>query len=122
MALSIRQEAKQEATQQVTLTPQLRRKLLTELHVYARLDDQVKVLEAAKAKKKDEIDKLRDQAGTDSLAVDGYKVTLVAPMRSTLDKKKLVSLGVSIETIENATVATPGRPYTRISRPGEKED
>ena len=50
----------------------------------------------------------------DSKAVlcEGWKVTLAEGMKKTLKKDLLLTLGVSIETIVEATVETP---YTRLT-------
>ena len=61
------------------------------------------------------------ESGEQSLAIDGFKSTMVFPNRSKLDKKKFVALGGSLELLEKATVSTPGKPYVKVSLPGEKE-
>lgn len=107
-------------TEEVKLRPSLKAKLLRELRTYAELRAQVKALELAMDKHKATIGGLREEAGVNSLALEGFHVTLVSPMRSTLDKMKLIAMGVTTEMLEEATTVKPGRPYEKISIPGEK--
>lgn len=101
-----------------SLEPRLKRKLLTELKTYAQLAMQAKAVEKAMEKHKGAIAKLRDEQDEVSIEVDDFKVTLVAPLRSTLDKQKLIAQGVTTAQIEEATVVTPVRPYVKITLPG----
>ena len=104
--------------EEIKLKPILRVKLSRRLKVYAELRTQLKALELAMDKEKTEIGKIREQVGVTSLTLDGFKVTEVINIRSTLDKKKLVELGVTTAQIEQATVTKPGKPYTKITCPG----
>ena len=108
-------------TTEVKLRPALRRKLLTELRAYATIDEQMKVLQHAKDKRKDTIGKIREEVGEQSISLEGFKVTLVAPVRSTLNKLKLIAQGVTVAMIEAATDIVPGKAYERITLPNEKE-
>lgn len=108
-------------TRELVLKPQLRRKLLNELRAFAELKSQYKALELAMNKHKDAIGRLREETGEQSIALEGFKVTQVTQTRSTLDKKLLLEQGVTMGQIENATVTKPGRPYTKVTTPGEKE-
>lgn len=109
-------------TQTVKLAPQLRRKLLTELRAYAELKQQAAAIASAMEKHKSAVSKIREDLGETSIAIEGFKVTQVIPTRSTLDKKKLVELGCAAAWINEATVVAPGRPYTKLTTPGEKEE
>lgn len=106
--------------EEVTIKPALKTKLLKKLKVYAELRQQLKAIEAAMDKEKAEIGKVREEIGVTSLALDGFKVTQVTNLRSTLDKKKLIEMGVTTDMLEEATVTTPGRPYEKITCPGDK--
>lgn len=108
-------------TKEITIKPALRTKLLKEFRLYAALRDQLKAIESAMDKHKANIGKIRDETGEQSLNVDGFKVTLVAPIRSSLDKAKLIAQGVTIAQIENATVHKPGRAYEKLTLPGQQE-
>lgn len=108
-------------TREVTLKPQVRRKLLNELRAYQELKQQYKAIEMAMDKHKDAIGALREQTGETSIALEGFKVTQVTQTRSTLDRKLLLEQGVTMGQIENATVTKPGRPYTKVTVPGDKE-
>jgi hypothetical protein len=106
--------------EEVAIKPALKTKLLKKLKVYAELRQQLKAIEAAMDKEKAEIGKVREEIGVTSLALDGFKVTQVTNLRSTLDKKKLIEMGVTTDMLEEATVTTPGRPYEKITCPGDK--
>ena len=108
-------------TTEVKLKPVLRRKLLTELKVYGELKSQLNALEAAMKKHRTSIEACMVESGEQSLAIDGYKSTMVFPSRSKLDKKKFVALGGSLELLEQATISTPGKPYVKVTLPGEKD-
>ena len=53
-----------------------------------------------------------------SVEIEGFKSTLVAPMKSMFDKKKFVRLGGRLDLIEAATSKVPGKIYVRITPPG----
>jgi hypothetical protein len=109
-------------TTQITLKPQVRRKLLTELKVYVELKEQREVLDLAMRTHRDSVENILLETGESSLALDGFKVTLVAPVRKVLDHKKLIALGVTTEQIQRATVEVPGKPYPKISWGGKNGD
>jgi hypothetical protein len=104
-------------TQTVELSPQLKRQLLNELKAYQGLKAQQDALELALANKKANIGRLREKSGEKALELEGYKITLVEPVRKELDKKKFVELGGSLAMLENATVSRPTKSYERISCP-----
>ena len=106
--------------EEVKLKPALKAKLSKRLRVYGELRTQLKAIEAAMDKEKAEIGKLREEVGVTSLKLDGYSVTQVTSLRSTLDKKKLIEMGVTTDMLEEATVTKPGRPYEKITCPGDK--
>jgi hypothetical protein len=105
----------------VILKPALKSKLLKRLRVYAELRAQLKAIESAMDKEKSEIGLLREEAGVDKLAIEGFSVAYVTNLRSTLSKPKLVAMGVTMEMIEDATEVKPGKPYTKVTCPGDKE-
>lgn len=109
-------------TKVVKLTPALKKKLLVELKTYTSLRDQKKALELAMKKHSGTVEEIMETAGEASLEVDGFKTTLIAPVKKKLDPKRLVTLGVSTETIAKATTETPGTPYVKISKAGEKSE
>jgi hypothetical protein len=104
-------------TQTVELSPQLKRQLLNELKAYQGLKSQQDALELALANKKANIGRLREKSGEKTLELEGYKITLVEPVRKELDRKKFVELGGSLAMLENATVSRPTKSYERISCP-----
>jgi hypothetical protein len=111
-------------TEQVTLTPALRRKLLVELRAYAGLRTQLKTIEYAMDKVKSKVEGVLGDVGESNLSVDGFKTALIcAKGSSKLDPMKLVALGVSTSIIEKATVQGPPKaPYIKITCPGGKDD
>lgn len=69
---------------------------------------------------KGEIGLLREEAGVNTLELEGFKVTQICGTRKTLNSQKLIAMGVSTEMLEEATETKPNRPYEKISVPGEK--
>jgi hypothetical protein len=104
-------------TQTVELSPQLKRQLLNELKAYQGLKVQQDALELALANKKANIGRLREKSGEKALELEGFKITLVEPVRKELDKKRFVELGGSLAMLENATVSRPTKSYEKISLP-----
>src|ERR1035437_1792208 len=104
-------------TQTVELSPQLKRQLLNELRAYQGLKSQQDALELAIANKKANIGRLREKSGEKALELEGYKISLVEPVRKELDKKRFVELGGSLAMLENATVSRPTKSYEKISLP-----
>ena len=104
-------------TKIVQLEPRLQRQLLQELRTYQGLKVQQDVLEQAIANKKANIGKLRERSGEKMLELEGYKISLVEPVRKELDKKRFVELGGSLAMLENATVSRPTKSYEKISLP-----
>ena len=109
-------------TKEVKLEPNLARQLRMKLREYQAVADQLKTLEHAKDKLKDQIGLLRDETGEMSVSLDGYTVTLVAPERKVLNHKKLIALGCAAAWIEGATEIKLSKAYTKITPPGKKDE
>lgn len=107
-------------TTTVELKPRLKQKLLTELRAYAADRAALKEIEARMDARKEVIGGLREEAGVTSLALEGYRVAHVTNIRTSLNKLKLMEMGVTTDMLEAATESKPGRPYTKITIPGEK--
>lgn len=107
-------------TKEIVLKPTVRRKLLTELKAYAALKADMDALKHAMDKKKATIGAIREETGEDSIELEGFKVSLVAPVRSVLNKQRLISLGCAAAWLEEATETKPARAYTKVTVPGEK--
>ena len=118
----LRQIVTTTTTTVVKLAPALKRKLLTTVKTYAGLKGQRDTLDHAMKGHRKDVEELMEEAGESKLAIDGYKVSIIAPVRRTLDVKRLISLGVSADVIERAWVETPQAPYVKISAPGSKDD
>lgn len=110
------------ATTEIKLNPKLKKRLLTELKGYAALKVQRDAIDHAMTKHREGIEGVLDELGESSIAIEGYKSTLVAPVRKKLDPKRLVALGVSTDVIAKATTETPGKPYVKVTVPGEKTE
>ena len=65
-----------------------------------------------------EIAEIQTELEESSVEIEGFKSTLVAPMKSVFDKKKFVRLGGRLDLIEAATSKVPGKIYVRITPPG----
>jgi hypothetical protein len=105
-------------TTQLKLKPAIRAKLLRELRVYAELHQQKKAIELAMEKHKGVVSDIRNETGKQSIELEGFKVTLVAPIRKKFDAKKFVTLGGDIEIYNAANIDTPSAAYDKISFPG----
>jgi hypothetical protein len=102
---------------EVRLEPRQRVALLRDLRTRQELDQQIKALETKKKELTERVEAVREESGLDTFEIDGFTVTLVAPVRQVLNEKKLLSLGCKIEWLKKATEAVPSTPYTKISAP-----
>lgn len=109
-------------SKEVKLSVRVTRKLLTELRGYAELKAQRNAIDAAMDGHKAAIEALRETTGEQKILLEGFSVALVSPVRSSLDKKRLLEAGVSMAQIEAGTVTRPTKPYTKVTVPGEKGD
>ena len=114
-------------TTEVKLTPTLKRKVLTELRTFAALHEQIRTLKAAMQERKDKVQKFFEDAGefnalTQGVSLDGFKAKYVSGVRSILDKKILIGLGVTDEMLAEATRSVPIKPYLKLTAPGDHEE
>ena len=105
----------------VQVKPALRTKLLKELRLYHGLTKQLKALEAQVDQHKTAIAEIRELTGEDKLEIDGYSITLVAPMRKVFDAKRFVTLGGDLDLYNRANVDTPSKAYTKVTVPKDVE-
>jgi len=108
-------------TVEVELKPSLKRKLLNELAVYAGIAAKLEALEAQKAASKEVLEALVIESGEEKLDIEGFKTTMVFPVRSKLDKKLFVQQGGTLAQLENATKSTLSKSYLLVTCPGQKE-
>ena len=108
-------------TQEVTLKPSVKAKLLRELHEYANAKQLLEIAQTKVDKHKAIVAAIREDIGEQSISLDGYTVTLVAGTKSKLDKGKLVAQGVSLAQIEMATVVSPSKAYVLITLPSVED-
>ncbi len=120
-ALQAKIEATTTQTVEIKLKPSLKRKLLNELQAYAALHAQLKAIEAQMAAHKATLEECVIESGEQSIELEGFKTTLVFPVRSKLDKKLFVQQGGTLAQLENATVSTPSKHYLLVTVPGQKE-
>ena len=104
-------------THQLVIAPQLKRKLLLALRTYVELGVQKKALDLARSKQSKIVEDIQVELGESSLDIEGFKSTIVAPVRHTLDKKRYVALGGDLDLLERSMVDTPGKSYVRITPP-----
>ena len=109
-------------THQLKLAPQLKKKLLLALRTYVELGAQKKALDLARSKQSKIVEDIQVELGESSLDIEGFKSTIVAPVRHTLDKKRYVALGGDLDLLERSMVDTPGKSYVRITPPGATYD
>lgn len=113
-------------TTELKLQPALKRKALQTLRVYEELSQQRATLNKAVEKQQATLSELFDKAGAsqallDGVSLDGFKLKTVNSLRTDRARfdKHLVSLGVSVEMLEEARVRAqrPCQPYLKITTP-----
>jgi hypothetical protein len=107
-------------TREVKLEPQLRRKLLTKLRTYQGYRKQLKALESIMDGIKAEIGALRTETGEQSISLEGFTSTLVAPVRKKFNPKTFVKLGGDIDIYNQANEETLSTPYEKVTCPSDE--
>ena len=103
---------------ELQLSPVIRRRLVTQLRSYQELLTRRTSLEMEMASCRAAVAEIQTELEESSIELEGFKSTLVAPMKSVFDKKKFVRLGGRLDLIEAATSKVPGKVYVRITPPG----
>jgi hypothetical protein len=106
---------------EVQLRPALKSKLLKRLRVYAELRAQLKAIESAMDKEKSEIGLLREEAGVNSLKIEGFSVSQVTSTRKKFYLERLLAMGVTTAMWDECHDPVPGKPYLKVACPGEKD-
>lgn len=110
------------ATTEVVLEPALRTKLVQRLKLYKGLKTDFELAKAKLEKEAANIGGYFEQAGAQSINVEGYAtITEVRGTSSKLDKKLFVRQGGTLAQLENATLTTPKKPYVLITLAKEEE-
>lgn len=109
-------------TQQAKLTPALKKELLTKMQEHAKLHVVEKNAKAGKKKIAGRVEEIMEVAGETMLEVNGFKSTLIAPVKKSLNIKKLIAKGVSLDLINSCYDETPGTAYVKITAPGASDD
>lgn len=105
-------------TSEVVLKPTLKKKLLAELQAYAKLHAQLKSIEAEMEIRKAAIGGYREDAGVETLTLEGFHVTRVSGgTRGTLNKMKLLEMGITTDMLEECTEYKPVKPFEKITVP-----
>jgi len=117
--------------QEITISPRLQKRLLTELHAYATLSSELKALDEAKKGHSSQVLLLADEVGAEKFDVEGYKVAVVKGARDKrLDKDRLIkrliadgkySMKAAIMLLEDCTSEKPKKDHVRITLPHEQE-
>ena len=103
---------------ELQLSPAIRRRLVMQLREYQELAVQRTRIDEAMTNCRTVVAEIQTELEESSVEIEGFKSTLVAPMKSVFDKKKFVRLGGRLDLIEAATSKVPGRVYVRITPPG----
>ncbi len=107
-------------TQVVKLLPSLRRQLLVELAAAQKEKLSLKAAEDKWDARKAKIRKLREQAGVETLEIDGYIVSNVTGTMTQWDEKKMLAHGLSMAEIESFKVTRPKKAYEKVTFPAQK--
>lgn len=102
------------AQETVTVDEEIAEKLAATLSTYQDLKLQRDLLDEAMKTESKKIQAEMELIGVDKIQVDGTPCTIVRGTTSSLDKVKFVSLGGSLEMLQNATVSKPKKAYLRI--------
>ena len=103
---------------ELQLSPAIRRRLVTQLRSYQELAAKRTAIEADMAHCRAAVAEIQTELEESSIELEGFKSTLVAPMKSVFDKKTFVRIGGRLDLIEAATSKVPGKIYVRITPPG----
>jgi hypothetical protein len=122
MGMGVRAEATVKNTHEVKLSPILTKNLRKSLLAYADLKRERDEVEAKITHHKGVVEHTLDELGESSLDFEGYKMTIVSQVRKSIDQKRLLELGVTMDVIEAATVEKPTKPYPRITCPGVEDE
>lgn len=108
-------------THELQIKPTVKRKLMTALKTYAVLAAQKKALKLAMQKESRIVEAIQVELGESSIDIEGFKATIVAPIKNKFDKQRFVTLGGDLDIFEKAHIATPGKSYVKITAPGAKD-
>lgn len=89
---------------------------------YNGLREQIDLLEGLADAERQQLQAILEEDGIDKALIDGFNVAIVRGTSSSLDKKKLVALGVTEAQLAMATTTKPKKPYVAVRKAGEKGD
>lgn len=119
--MALQQKATVTTTKEITLKPQVRKKLLTQLREYQGLKAQRDAIDAAMNATKASIGTLRESTGEDAITLEGFKVSRVQQVRKVLNHQKLIAAGCAVAWIEEATESKPSKAYEKVTCPGDTD-
>lgn len=119
---SLQTTATVTTTHVIKLKPSVRARVLTDLRTYGALKRQRDALDLAMTRHRTNVEQVLSEIGEEKLELDGYKATLVAPVRKKFDPKKFVKLGGNLDTYTKALLETPGKSYVKVTLPGDTEE
>lgn len=116
---------------EVTISPKVQRKLLTELEGYASLNAEQKAMKAGMDEHRSNIFTIADtEVEADKFEIEGYKVAVVKGAKDRrLDKTKLLwrlvkdgkySLKAAQALLADCTTEKPKKDHVRVTVPGEE--
>lgn len=104
------------ATTEVTIEPALRTKLVQRLAKLKKLQADADAAQAKADKEHANIEGYFEQAGVNSINIEGHAtITEVRGTSSKLDKKLFVQNGGSLKVLGDSTITTPKKPYVLIT-------
>lgn len=115
-------QAKATTTTDITIKPDIRRKLLTELRAYGELAMQLKPIKHAMDKHKGRIRELRESTGSSSIDIEGFKIKDVHSVHKKFNPDKFVALGGDLAIYNEACEDVPRKPYEKITVPGVSDE
>lgn len=118
--LSQRVTTKVSATQDLTIEPALRTKLVQRLAKLKKLQAEADAAQAKADKEQANIEGYFEQVGANTIRIEDRAfehatITQVNGTSSKLDKQLFVRNGGSLKVLEDSTITTPKKPYVLIT-------
>lgn len=109
-------------TQEVKLAPKLRAKLMKDLRAYQALDLTLKETKAKMDALKASIEESREETGEQKVSLEGFAISLVAPIKKTFNPKLFVAEGGDLAIYNASFEDKPVKAYTKVTVPGAKDE
>lgn len=118
---TVRQEVLVFSEPEVQLTLKQRNELLVQFREYQKTKRELDALQEKLDNLKVKIAAVRDDVGVESIGLQGFKTTLVAPLRSTFNKEKFILEGGDLSIYNRSVELRPTKSYELITLPSEEE-